>query len=277
MRWVEWPCCSVFWGTRSRIIARVNRAWLLALETSGRGASVALARGAAVVAEHSAGAEQRGQGGVVALVAAVLRSAGVRPDELGTVAWSRGPGSFTGLRIAATIAQHLQSVVGCRVIGVDSLAVLARNALRPDLCDPAGGAIASAATARAVTILDAKRGQVYGAAHERLAAANGGFAQRELVAAGLYDPAELFARVPQPFVILGEGVSKHAGACDACGQPVAAAEFWQPRAAELVPLAWERLAAAGAGDEPIRPVYVRPPECEEVYEARRAAARAKGA
>lgn len=276
MRWVGRPCCSAFRGLSARIIAGVEQDWLLALETSGRGASVAVARGAALLAECSAGAGQRGQGGVVSLIAAALRTAGIRPAEVGAVAWSRGPGSFTGLRIAATIAQHLQSAVGCRVIGIDSLAVMARNALRPDLRDRAGALIGLEAAARVVTILDAKRGQVYGAAYERRAGGATGAGLSERIAPGLYDPLELFTKAGRPLVILGEGIDKHQAACAASGAAVAADEFWLPRAAELVPLAWERLAARSAGDDPIRPMYVRPPECEEVYEARRAAARAKG-
>ena len=49
-----------------------------------------------------------------------------------------------------------------------------------------------------------------------------------------------------------------------------------PRAATVATLGWQCLAAGrSCTPEEIRPLYVRVPECEEVYETRRAAARAR--
>jgi hypothetical protein len=76
--------------------------------------------------------------------------------------------------------------------------------------------------------------------------------------------------------VLGEGVRKYAGEVAAAGLEVLAEECWWPRAGEVLAIG-RGLAAAGefCAPEAILPAYLRPPECEEVYERRRAEAKAR--
>ena len=62
----------------------------------------------------------------------------------------------------------------------------------------------------------------------------------------------------------------------AAGLDVLGEDYWWPDARRVLEIG-RRLAAAGdfCTPEQIRPAYLRPPECEEVYEERRAAAREK--
>src|SRR5688572_25622714 len=81
------------------------------------------------------------------LVASAMTEAGVRPRDLRRVVCGAGPGSFTSLRIAASIAKGLATGAGCALYAVPSALFVAGGA-RPAL--PAG---------RYLAALDALRGE----------------------------------------------------------------------------------------------------------------------
>ena len=58
----------------------------------------------------------------------LLARAGLRLADLGFIAFGRGPGAFTGLRTACAVAQGLAYGVGCPVVPIDSLLVVAEDA-----------------------------------------------------------------------------------------------------------------------------------------------------
>jgi tRNA threonylcarbamoyladenosine biosynthesis protein TsaB len=86
------------------------------------------------------------------MVDEVLAEAGVAPSELDTVAYGHGPGSFTGLRIAAGAAQGLAFGLERPLIGVSTLQALALGAHRRHHFR------------YLLTVLDARMGEVYAAA-----------------------------------------------------------------------------------------------------------------
>lgn len=87
-------------------------------------------------------------------VDAALREAGVRVADVGDIVCGGGPGSFTPLRIAASIAKGLASALGVPLLAVPSLALVAANA-------------DGVASRRLGVALDAMRGEVYLAIAER--------------------------------------------------------------------------------------------------------------
>jgi hypothetical protein len=93
---------------------------------------------------------------------------------------------------------------------------------------------------------------------------------------GVYYAAAWIASLPRPCVVVGDGLKTHAEAVRAAGLDALGEEFWWPDARQVLALGRE-LAAAGRFCTPaqIVPLYLRPPECEEVYEQRRAEAKAK--
>lgn len=119
---------------------------LLAFDTSTdvmsiavqRGAGGAGASGGAGVAGVARGVpeiwQHTGAGGAqasIALIPAILRlmqQADIRFDELDAVAFGRGPGSFTGLRTACSVAQGLAFGAGVPVLPVDTLLAVAEEA-----------------------------------------------------------------------------------------------------------------------------------------------------
>src|SRR6476661_9836696 len=124
----------------------------LALETSGRTGSVALARDGAVLVEEQFPHGLKHAAGIIPIVDRLCRGKGWTPADFEEVYVSAGPGSFTGLRVGVTVAKTLALATGARLVPVPTADVLVRNL-------PAGWE-------RAVIVLDAKRGQIFTAVYE---------------------------------------------------------------------------------------------------------------
>lgn len=84
----------------------------------------------------------------------LLREAGIDARELDAIAFGRGPGGFTGLRIAAGLAQGLAAGFGLPVLPVSNLAAVAAAAAR------------SAGAVHVLACMDARMGQVYWGAYD---------------------------------------------------------------------------------------------------------------
>ena len=81
---------------------------------------------------------------VLGMVADLLDRAGVSVSSLDAIAFGRGPGSFTGVRIATAVAQGLGLAADLPLVPVSSLAALALAAARR----PRAGAVLAAFDAR---------------------------------------------------------------------------------------------------------------------------------
>ena len=232
---------------------------MLAIETSSLRGSVALGRGGRLLGLRWLSGDRRHTAELMPTVQQLLSEQDLHAADVRVLCYSCGPGSFTGLRIAATVGRMLQSAVDCRVIAVPTLEVVARNVLaHPE--EPG----------RIVSILDAKRGRVYAALFERVNDAE----LRTLIDADVRDPAGWLIELEKPFWITGEGLTRHRAACEASGGKIVDDSYWPP-SAEHVLAVGRRMAADGrfCRPEEILPLYLRPPECEVVYEQRRAEAR----
>ena len=102
---------------------------ILAIETTGAACSVALAdRGG--VREHTRIAPRRHNALVLQMIDDLLSSAGMRPRDLDVVAFSAGPGSFTGVRIGAAVAQGVAFGGDLDVVGVPTSELMAEHIRR---------------------------------------------------------------------------------------------------------------------------------------------------
>ncbi len=127
---------------------------LLGFETSSAIGSVALSTASGtLVREIASPREQTEQ--LLALTDELLSAADLELTSLSGIAFGRGPGSFTGLRVSVAVAQGLSAVSGVPLLPVSSLLCLAERAWREHGCE------------RALVCVDAHMGEVYSAVAER--------------------------------------------------------------------------------------------------------------
>tara|TARA_B100000780_G_scaffold262938_1_gene216485 strand:+ start:279 stop:980 length:702 start_codon:yes stop_codon:yes gene_type:complete len=98
---------------------------ILALDTSGNSCSVALWNDAGLLIGQEEAAERQHTQRLLPMVRDLLQQAEVKMSKLDAIAYGRGPGSFTGIRIAAGVAQGLAFGIDCKVIPISTLAALA--------------------------------------------------------------------------------------------------------------------------------------------------------
>lgn len=221
---------------------------ILAIETSGRVGSIALSRGAELIAEEQFPHGLKHAAEIIPIIDRLCRAQGWGPRDLQELYVSAGPGSFTGLRIGITLAKTMALATGIRIVAVPTVRVLAENA--------------PAEAQHVVIVLDAKREQVYTARFERDEA--GAWQERE--PAHLEGLPPVLARAPRPVHLLGEGIPQHEKYIpkDDPGVAVTAPESWRARAA-VVAKVGRGMAHAGQYADPflLTPIYIRPPEAEE--------------
>ena len=120
---------------------------LLALETATEACSVALWVDGAVIERHAL-APRRHAELVLPMVDAVLAEGGISRRALDAIAVGRGPGAFTGVRLAIAVAQGLALALDRPVLPVSTLAALAMAAAQ------------DAGAAPILAAIDARMGEV---------------------------------------------------------------------------------------------------------------------
>jgi tRNA threonylcarbamoyladenosine biosynthesis protein TsaB len=121
---------------------------ILGLEFSSERRSVALARGAAVLAETAEQTDARGTN-AFGLIEKVLADAKISREEIEVIAVGLGPGSYTGIRAAIALAQGWQLARAVKLLGVSSADAIAAQAQ------------ADGIFGRVNVLIDAQRGEFY--------------------------------------------------------------------------------------------------------------------
>lgn len=216
---------------------------LLALDTSTEACSVALYLDGDVRSRMEI-APRAHATLILPMTESVLAEAGIGVAELDGLAYDRGPGSFTGVRIGAGVAQGIAFGADLAVAPISSLAALAQ------------GALGEATGAGVLAAIDARMGEVYWGAHRGGA---GGLVH--LVGAERVLPPE---RVPVPargrWVGVGSGWDSYHGLL--AQRFGGLLEGWRPQcyplAAEVAILAADAVARGEVvAPELALPVYLR--------------------
>lgn len=127
---------------------------ILAIDTATEACSVALYNDGSTLAHFELCPREHTQR-ILPLVKDILSESGVSLAELDALAFGRGPGSFTGVRIGIGIAQGLALGASLPMAGVSTLATMAQGAWR------------KTGATRVLAAIDARMGEVYWAEYQR--------------------------------------------------------------------------------------------------------------
>ena len=167
--------------------------FLLAFDTAGPDCAVAVARQGEESPEILAKAGERiGRGHaerLMPMIEAVLHEAGIAFRDVGRVAVTTGPGSFTGVRIGVAAARGLALALEIPAIGVGSLTALGIPVAR------------SHSAGTLVAALDARRGEIYA----RVEDLSSGIVLREASAVSPDDLAVELGKAERPLLLAGSG------------------------------------------------------------------------
>lgn len=133
--------------------------YLLALETATEYCSAAILHhdvdGAVTLCRAGRHAPRQQTELLLPMIDEVLATAGIGLSALAVLAYSAGPGAFTGVRIAAAVAQGLALAVDRPLLAVSSLQSLAQGLMHRQSVD------------KVLSCFDARMGEVYAGAYVR--------------------------------------------------------------------------------------------------------------
>jgi tRNA threonylcarbamoyl adenosine modification protein YeaZ len=248
---------------------------ILAVETSGRLGSIALAQGSKLLSENRFSGPMRHSAEIFPAIIDLLSRFDKKPDQIEQIYISAGPGSFTGLRIAVTLAKTLALANRTKIVAVDTLDVIAANVL----LSPPSSVISPLSSGLLAAILDAKRGQFFLAVYEQSEQPPVSFPRtressidytlpatryplKKVLPDSLITAEEFLARfTDKPIMLIGEGLVFYKDKFAHKNVDVLDEKFWNPSAANVHKLGWE-LAKNGQFADPLTltPNYIRGPD-----------------
>jgi len=249
---------------------------ILALETSGRMGSVALAQGEQLLGESTFSGPMRHSAEVFPSIISLLSRFGKKPNQIEQVFISAGPGSFTGLRIAVTIAKTMALANGAKIVAVDTLDCIAANVIDFASLQSSPQLNTQNSTLNTnellAVILDAKRGQFFVAVYEKTQDARRKTQDtiwQKILPDCLMTADEFINRfTDKPVAVIGEGLVYYKdkfirrGGFTNKNIRVLDEKFWNPSAANVY-LLGRQLALQGRFADPLTltPNYLRGPGC----------------
>lgn len=181
---------------------------------------------------------------ILPMVQAVLEDAGISLSDLDAIAFGRGPGSFTGVRIGISVAQGLAFGAGVPLIGISTLAAMAQGAYRLD------------GAQQVLTAIDARMNEVYFGRYELIDG------RMQLVGDEVVsEPAALVdvrGKLAGPVTCVGTGFETYGETLSGLADELAVSQVRFPAAEDMLPLAraaW--LAGEAVPVEKATPVYLR--------------------
>ena len=229
---------------------------ILALETATPRGSVALVAGKHPVESICIGERFEHSVTLVPKIQELLHRAQLGVENLDLICVSKGPGSFTGLRVGIACAKGIVLGLGIPLLGVSTFEVLLAGFLRDPLC-PMNHV---PETQNVILALDAKKGEFFLQCWRRKGSR--WTAQRPQVV----EEARLsvaIARYGKKTIVVSPQLSKLRGILK---DPI----LWDikdrfPDAADLVSLGVERFKKERKGDDNLKPFYLRKTDAELLF------------
>lgn len=243
----------------------------LAVETSSRIGSVAIALNEKMLGETFFSAPLSHSAEIFPAINELLEQFGFKPEQIKNVYISGGPGSFTGLRIATTIAKIMQFAHASKIVSVDTLDVVAANVINliSENTVSASEYIQSATSAeRIAAILDAKRGQFFIAVYEPVKDNKpnmvDGIIWKKVMPDCLMTASQFldqFACKSKEVWLLGDGLLYYKNKFQADNIHFFDEKYWSPRAGKVLTLGnYMALKEQFADALTLTPNYLRKPD-----------------
>lgn len=240
---------------------------ILAAETSGRMGSVALAQAQPESPKGAQGAELLGQlqfsgpmrhsAEIFPAITSLLKRFGKKAIDIEQVYISVGPGSFTGLRIAVTIAKSFALANQAKIVAVDTLDCIAAN-VNEKTQDPRPKTQDTMKQNELLAvILDAKRGQFFVAVYENTPAG-----WEKVFPDSLLTADEFLNRfTDKPIALIGEGLVFYKDKFNNRAVRILDEKYWNPSASNVYRLGCLK-AHRGEFADPLTltPNYLRAPD-----------------
>jgi tRNA threonylcarbamoyladenosine biosynthesis protein TsaB len=228
---------------------------LLALDTTARAGSVALAENEAIVDARVGDASRTHGERLPGDVLDLLKAHELVPSDVDVFAVAAGPGSFTGLRVGIACIQGLALATGRRVVAVSALDALA-CAAQPV---PADTLVAA--------WIDAHRGEIFAALYSGMTPLDGPSVGTPARAVESW--RSRFAE--RPVLAIGDGAERYAHVLREAGQEIRLLDPAAPMLAPSIARLALKEAAAGRTIAPhaIVPIYIRRPDAELARHAHR--------
>lgn len=228
---------------------------ILALDTTTRGGSVAVADGDRLLALLP-GDESRTHGErLPGELARALDQAGVARERIDLLAVATGPGAFTGLRIGLAAMQGLAMTLNKPVVGVSALDALAAQIVSDDVDV-------------IVPWMDAQRGDVFATLIDRRSGAT-------LETPAAANPQQLLDSwhahlAGRRAIFIGDAALRDAPLIAQSGDRLWKAQSPAPLAPQIAAIGWRRAQQGHAGPpHALEPTYVRRPDAEIERDRRR--------
>ena len=125
---------------------------ILSIETSTARCSASLSENGKTVLSRKTDEDRAHAAMLAKLIDDILKEQKISSKELQAVAVSEGPGSYTGLRVGVSTAKGICYGAGLPLLAVDTLAILAKEAMEKKACDE---------NTLIVPMIDARRMEVY--------------------------------------------------------------------------------------------------------------------
>ncbi|MDP8234262.1 MAG: tRNA (adenosine(37)-N6)-threonylcarbamoyltransferase complex dimerization subunit type 1 TsaB [Candidatus Saelkia tenebricola] len=178
----------------------------------------------------------------------VLKKTGFNIKDVDVFVVVKGPGSFTGIRIAVTTVKGFAYALDKRVVSLSSLDLLAQNALDSE-------------ERLIVPLIDAKRGQVYAAYYTNDNNIAIGVKDSMLVKIG-----DVLDAIDEPVVLLGDGVEAYKREIEEIRVhkkiSILNEDYWILRNENIIKLGYRKYQDKGGENIfDLKPLYLYPKEC----------------